>query len=95
VSNGPVKQSSYRTCICGKVCKGRAALANHGRKCPADRVRTALFVYCASNDLPMMSDAKLMANLLPVARALVDRAYYACPWDGLLDAGVLTSLQNN
>lgn len=32
-----VRPEKWIACICGKVCKGRAALANHGRKCPQER----------------------------------------------------------
>lgn len=39
-----VKPQSWVTCVCGKVCKGRAAHANHGRKCPVESARAAAFV---------------------------------------------------
>lgn len=39
-----VKSENYQRCVCGKVCRGRAALANHGRGCPAERERAAAFI---------------------------------------------------
>lgn len=39
-----VTEAKYQTCICGKVCKGRAALANHGKKCPTERARSRAFL---------------------------------------------------
>jgi hypothetical protein len=38
------KPTSYVTCVCGQVCKGRAAHANHGRKCPEERARSEAFI---------------------------------------------------
>lgn len=58
-----VKPENYRTCVCGKVCKGRSALQTHGRKCEIEQVRSALFVYCSSEGLPQVSDATLLRNL--------------------------------
>lgn len=40
----PVGAAKYRTCICGKVCKGGAALVNHGRKCEVERGRSWAFL---------------------------------------------------
>jgi hypothetical protein len=37
-------EAKYQTCICGKECKGRAALANHGKKCPTERARSRAFL---------------------------------------------------
>ena len=39
-----VSPKKYVTCICGRVCKGRAALANHGRKCPTEIARSEAFI---------------------------------------------------
>lgn len=39
-----VKPDNYQTCICGKVCKGRAAFANHAHKCPEERARSEAFI---------------------------------------------------
>ena len=64
------RPENYRTCICGKVCKGRSALATHGRRCEAQRVRSALNVYCAVEHLPHMSDAALLENFVQVRAAL-------------------------
>lgn len=45
------KPENYRTCSCGKVCKGRAALANHGRACPQECERSDLFIQsCETGD---------------------------------------------
>jgi len=94
MSNGPVRESKYVACLCGKVCKGRAGRATHGRKCPAERVRSALFLYCASNKLPHVSDATLMHNLLPIARALVEQATPNSSWGGMVDVHVLAALES-
>jgi hypothetical protein len=94
MSNGPVRESKYVACICGKVCKGRAGRATHGRKCPVDRVRSALYVYCASNDLPHVSDSTLMLNLLPIARALVEQATPNSSWGGMVNGSVLLALES-
>ena len=71
MSNGPVKPVNYQTCICGKVCKGRLALANHGRKCNIYRVRSAMSVYCACENLPYLSNAALLRNFDKVRAAMV------------------------
>lgn len=39
-----VTEAKYQTCICGKLCKGRAALANHGKKCPLELARSRAFL---------------------------------------------------
>jgi hypothetical protein len=93
MSNGPVRESKYVACICGKVCKGRAGLATHGRKCPVDRVRSALYLYCASNKLPHVSDATIIQNLLPIARALVEQATPNSSWGRMVDGSVLAALE--
>lgn len=40
----PIGQHKYVRCICGKECKGGAAHANHGRKCPIESARSAAFI---------------------------------------------------
>ena len=40
-----VKPENYRTCSCGKVCKGGSGLATHARKCPVERARVELSRY--------------------------------------------------
>lgn len=40
----PVKAANYITCICGQVCKGKAAFANHARVCPQERARSEAFI---------------------------------------------------
>ena len=72
MSNGPVRESKYQTCICGKECKGRAALANHGRKCDMERVRSALTIYCTHNNLKTPSDAWLIRNYDQVRTRLIE-----------------------
>lgn len=39
-----VKREKWLTCICGRVCKGRAGLAQHGRACPVEVARSAAFI---------------------------------------------------
>lgn len=39
-----VSPDKYVTCFCGKVCKGKAAHANHARKCPAEIERTEALI---------------------------------------------------
>lgn len=39
-----VKLENYQTCVCGKVCKGKLALRNHGATCPAERARSEAFI---------------------------------------------------
>jgi hypothetical protein len=68
-----VKTSSYQTCICGRECKGRAAFANHARKCDTERVRSALAVFCACESLPPVSDAALMRRFDDYRTALTAR----------------------
>lgn len=40
----PVRPSSWVTCSCGRICKGRAGLATHARTCPIERARSAAFI---------------------------------------------------
>ena len=68
----PVNPANYQTCICGKVCKGRLALTNHGRKCPAERVRSALCVWLACNGKQQVSDAFVLNNLPVLAARLIE-----------------------
>jgi hypothetical protein len=39
-----VKPENYRTCSCGKVCKGGSGLATHARKCPVERARVERYL---------------------------------------------------
>ena len=71
------KSVNFQTCICGKVCKGRAALLNHGKKCHTERIRSAAFLWACDNGLRPMSDAALMRNLVAVAEALAERGVIA------------------
>lgn len=48
----PVTPAKYVTCICGKVCKGRAAFANHARKCPAEQARSEAFIARIEGNTP-------------------------------------------
>lgn len=68
-----VKESSYQTCACGKVCKGRAALANHGRKCETERVYMAALNWAMDNNLRPMNAATLRDNYDAVVAALTAR----------------------
>jgi hypothetical protein len=65
MSNGPVKTANYQTCICGKECKGRAALANHGKKCPTERARSRAFV-AADHAL---TDAEFLKSIVTAQEA--------------------------
>jgi hypothetical protein len=67
----PVKPANYQTCVCGKVCKGLSALQTHGRKCEIQQVRSAMNVYCASENLPHFADAALLRNFDKVRAAMV------------------------
>lgn len=40
----PAGESKYVTCVCGREFKGRAGHANHARKCPEERARSAAFI---------------------------------------------------
>lgn len=40
----PVRESKYVTCVCGRELKGRAAFANHARKCPQEIARSEAFI---------------------------------------------------
>lgn len=40
----PVSESKYVTCVCGREFKGRAAHANHARKCPQELARSEAFI---------------------------------------------------
>lgn len=69
------KTANYRTCICGKVCKGASALATHGRACPQEQLRSALFLYCASSGEPMPTNAQIVANQDKLAEFLTTAGY--------------------
>ena len=43
-TNWSVTEAKWKTCVCGKVCKGRAAFANHARKCEQEQARSDAFV---------------------------------------------------
>lgn len=73
------KPANYRTCICGKVCKGGSALATHGRKCAIERTRSAAFLWAIATMEQPLSDAAIVANHDAVARRLTELGY--------LDAG--------
>ena len=62
MSRGPVKPENYRTCVCGKVCKGRSALANHAAKCDRVAVRRQFDLWCWNSGLKFVSDAFFNAN---------------------------------
>lgn len=64
------KPENYRTCVCGKVCKGGSALSTHARACEVAQVRSALNVYCAAESLPHMSDQCLVDHFAQVRAAL-------------------------
>lgn len=51
-----VKREKYLTCICGRVCKGRAGLAQHGRACPVEVARSAAFIRADADFLAQYSD---------------------------------------
>jgi hypothetical protein len=92
VSNGPVKPANYKTCICGKVCKGRSALQTHGRKCPAERVRSALCVWLACNGKQQVSDAFVLNNLPVLAKRLVELgALHGSPIEGMVTSADVTA----
>lgn len=57
-----VSPSKYQTCICGKVCKGKAAFANHGKKCPIERARSEAFLKACFNREPMLTDEMFLAQ---------------------------------
>ena len=40
----PVREAKYVRCVCGRELKGRAALANHARKCAQEQARSAAFI---------------------------------------------------
>ena len=67
-----VKAENYRTCICGRVCKGRSALSTHARACALAQVRSALSVYCAAESLPHMGDQWVVENFGQLRAALAD-----------------------
>jgi len=70
-----VKPSSYRTCICGKVCKGGPALANHARTCRADAVHIALIEYCHETGKNMPSRQFITEHLEMLAERLTRHGY--------------------
>lgn len=41
-----VSEAKWKTCVCGKVCKGRAGLSNHGNKCDVEVARRQLWTIC-------------------------------------------------
>jgi len=81
-----VKPQNYVECVCGQVCKGRAALANHGRRCTAEQVRSAMHVYCAAEDLPPVSDTFVRAHLEVLRDRLADLPY-GHPAAGMVSRG--------
>jgi hypothetical protein len=70
-----VTEAKYRTCICGKVCKGSPALGSHSKKCHAARVQSAMFMYCVDERLDIPSGAAIMANLDALTTALTEKGY--------------------
>lgn len=90
----PVNPANYQTCICGKVCKGRLALTNHGRKCPAERVRSALFVWLSCNGKKHVSDAFVLNNLPVLAERLAELGQLpGSPIEGMVTSGDIAAIK--
>ena len=71
--------SNYQTCICGRECKGISALATHGRACPQEQLRVAVFLYCASNKEPMPTNAQIVASQDKLTAFLNTAGYLDAP----------------
>ncbi|WP_330473780.1 hypothetical protein [Terrabacter sp. C0L_2] len=61
MGNWEVSEAKYVTCICGKVCKGRAAHANHGRKCEMESARSWAFIRATELGMKPVSDGTFKA----------------------------------
>lgn len=57
-----VRPENYLSCICGKVCKGRAGLAQHGRACPVENARSAAFIRAIETGSRPPTDAEFLAQ---------------------------------
>ena len=73
MSNRPVKASNYQTCVCGQVCRGRAALANHAGKCERNAIRAAFDMWCFKSGLAFVSDEFFNANFDAITAKLESR----------------------
>ncbi|WP_237076748.1 hypothetical protein [Mycobacteroides abscessus] len=58
----PIGERKYVRCLCGKECKGRAAHANHARKCPIESARSAAFVAAVQRGEKPPTDAEFLAQ---------------------------------
>ena len=67
-----VTEAKYRTCICGKVCKGLSALQTHGRACPKSQVRRAAYIAAIELGNKPLSDAQVLANYDLVVSRLIE-----------------------
>ena len=65
--SNPVKTANYQTCVCGQVCKGRAALANHATKCEKSTIRRRFDSWCWESGLAFVSDNFFNANFDAIA----------------------------
>lgn len=57
-----VTEAKYKTCICGKVCKGLSALQTHGRACPKSQVRRAAYIAAIELGIRQLTDAEVVDN---------------------------------
>ncbi|AOT24912.1 hypothetical protein PBI_NAZO_73 [Mycobacterium phage Nazo] len=57
-----VKPENYVTCMCGKVCKGRAAFSHHARKCELEVAFTADYVAAAESHQRPLSRREWLAK---------------------------------
>ncbi|MBE5476902.1 hypothetical protein PROPHIGD42-2_63 [Mycobacterium phage prophiGD42-2] len=63
-----VKREKYLTCICGRVCKGRAGLAQHGRACPVEVARSAAFIRAIETGQEPLTDADFLAQYSDITK---------------------------
>ena len=54
--NNTVRAENYQTCICGRVCKGKLALVNHGRKCDMEIARSRAFIILGQQGKQLTDD---------------------------------------
>lgn len=57
-----VKREKHLICICGRVCKGRAGLAQHGRACHVEVARSAAFIRAIETGSRPPTDAEFLAQ---------------------------------
>jgi hypothetical protein len=60
MSGWHVGQGKWQTCICGKVCKGQAALANHSRRCDLALAYSEAYIAAIESGQPVPTERQFL-----------------------------------